>query len=217
MPASGLRRLESRATAQPARSATASKRSALTLPTLLARGHRPPSCWPPSGIRPRGGRSARLRSGHCCSAQLHRQLRPAEARDLRRRQGGRPDRLRGALGQPQLRGARASGDAHELPRLPAAGGGVRARRHARHRSDQRAARHRQGRQAGAASPTSGRATPRCRSCSLRSIDSQMFRDSYASVFQGDEQLGRHPGAGRASAMPGMRSRPTSRTRRTSRA
>ncbi len=60
---------------------------------------------------------------------------------------GRYHGLRGALRQPQLRGPRASRSADELPRLPAAGRGVRAGRHARYRSHQRAARHRQGRQA----------------------------------------------------------------------
>ena len=73
--------------------------------------------------------SRRLRLHH-----LHRQLRAAQAGDLRRGEGRRSHRLRGALRQPQLRGPRASGSAHELPRLAAAGGRVRACRHAGHRS-----------------------------------------------------------------------------------
>ncbi len=54
----------------------------------------------------------------------------------------------GALRQSQLRRPRASGSEDELPRLAAAGGRVRARRHAQPRPDDRAARHRQRRQAG---------------------------------------------------------------------
>ena len=110
--------------------------------------------------------------GYGCT-DLHRQLRTTEAGDLRRREGRRSHRRRGALRQPQLRRPRASGSAHELPRLPAAGGGVRARRHARHRPHHRAARHRQGRQTGiprrhlakrrgsAGTAASARSTRRC--------------------------------------------------------
>ena len=53
----------------------------------------------------------------------------------RRHRGERPRRRLGALGQPQLRRPRASRSEDELPRLAAAGGRLRARRHGRHRPD----------------------------------------------------------------------------------
>ena len=54
----------------------------------------------------------------------------------------------GAFGQPQLRGAHPSEHQGELPGLAAAGRRVRDRRPRQHRPDDRAARHRQRRQAG---------------------------------------------------------------------
>ena len=79
----------------------------------------------------------RLRLHH-----LHRQFRTAEAGDFRRHQGRRHRRHLGALGQSQLRRPRASGNQDELPRVAAAGGGVRARRHHGCRSAERRAGHR---------------------------------------------------------------------------
>ena len=52
-----------------------------------------------------------------------------------------------AFGQPQFRRSRAPRSAHELPGLAAAGGGVRARRHAGYRPRRRSRSARQGRQA----------------------------------------------------------------------
>ncbi len=60
----------------------------------------------------------------------------------------RPGRRRRALGQPQLRGSHPPARARELPRLAAAGRGVRPGRAGRHRPDQRATGHRVGRAAG---------------------------------------------------------------------
>ncbi len=110
----------------------------------LARGHGlPDEGRPAAGPRERRLLRRGLRLHH-----LHRQLRPAEARDLGRHQGRRRRRHLRALRQPQLRRPRASGSEDELPRVAAAGGGLRARRHDGHRPQQRAARHRHGRQAG---------------------------------------------------------------------
>jgi hypothetical protein len=53
--------------------------------------------------------------------------------DLARDRRARPDRCRGAIGQPQLRGADQPRHEDELPRLAAAGRRLRARRHDGHR------------------------------------------------------------------------------------
>ena len=76
---------------------------------------------------------------------LHRQLRPAAGGDLqRRRRRGPRGRLR-ALRQPQLRGPDQPGREDELPRVAAAGGGVRAGGDDGHRPARRAARPGRGR------------------------------------------------------------------------
>jgi aconitase A len=63
-------------------------------------------------------------------------------------QAGRPGRRGGALGQPQLRGARQPGCARQLPRLAAAGRRLRHRRHHEHRPGDGAAGLRPQRQPG---------------------------------------------------------------------
>ena len=78
-------------------------------------------------------RRARLQHGRLRLHDLHRQLRPARRRDLGGDRRGRPRRLRGALGQPQLRGAHPSRGEGELPRLAAARRRLRARRPDGHR------------------------------------------------------------------------------------
>ena len=115
----------------------------------------------------------------------------------------------GALRQPQLRRPRAPGGEAELPGLAAAGGGLRARRLARHRPEHRAARHRQRRQARV--PEGHLADPRRKSPStvaklrhLRACSSK----SYAGVFDGDERWQRHQGADRQGLRLGRRSPPT---------
>ena len=73
-------------------------------------------------------RAARLQHGRLRLHDLHRELGAAAGADLGRDRGGRPRRLLGALGQPQLRGAHPPGGEGELPRLAAARGRLRARR-----------------------------------------------------------------------------------------
>ena len=72
---------------------------------------------------------ARLQPGRLRLHHLHRQLRPAAGRDLRRGQRGRPDRGVGAVRQPQLRGPDQPGRQDELPGLSPAGDRLRAGRH----------------------------------------------------------------------------------------
>ena len=70
-----------------------------------------------------------LRSGRLRLHHLHRQLRTADPRGQRRGDRPRPDRLLGAVGQPQFRGPHPRRVQDELPRLPAAGRRLRPRRH----------------------------------------------------------------------------------------
>ena len=85
-------------------------------------------------------RRARLQHGRLRLHDLHRQLGPAARRGLGRDRRGRPRRVRGALGQPQLRGADPSRGEGELPRLAAARRRLRARRADGRRSRDGAAR-----------------------------------------------------------------------------
>ena len=79
---------------------------------------------------------------------LHRQLRPLEAGNFRSRQERRCRRLLGAVRQSKFRGPRASGNQNEFPRLPAAGGRLRARGKLGHRHHHRAPGTGQRRQTG---------------------------------------------------------------------
>ena len=85
-------------------------------------------------------RRARLPDGRLRLHDVHRQLGPAAGRDLARDRRGRPRRLLGALGQPQLRGADPSRGEGELSRVAAARRRVRARGPHGHRPRDRAAR-----------------------------------------------------------------------------
>ena len=78
-------------------------------------------------------RPARLQHRGLRVHDLHRQLGPARRRDLGCDQRGRPRRLLGALGEPQLRGADPPRGEGELPRLTAARRRLRPRRPHGHR------------------------------------------------------------------------------------
>ncbi len=91
-------------------------------------------------------RRARLQPRRLRLHHLHRQFRAAAAGDLEGDPRRRPGGHLGALGQPQLRGPDQPRRARQLPRLAAAGGGLRARRRHEHRPDHRAARPGHGRQ-----------------------------------------------------------------------
>ena len=93
----------------------------------------------------------------------------------------------GPVGQPQLRGPHPSPRARELPRLAAARRRVRAGRPGRHRPDHGAARASTTTASPSSSPTSGRRPTRSGRSSRDSIDPELFRRTYASVFEGDDR------------------------------
>ena len=142
----------------------------------------------PRGGRPDGAaRGARVRAGGLRLHDLHRQLRPARRAGRAGDRGQRPRRRGGPVGQPQLRGPDPSAGAGQLPRLAAARRRVRARRPRRHRPDDasRSAPARTARPS--SSPTSGRAPRRSARSSRDSIDPELFRRTYAVVFEGDDR------------------------------
>ena len=176
----------------------------------LAGGHR----LPEEGRRARRPGEARLLRRRLRLHHLHRQLRPAAGRSVQGHRRERPGRGLGAVGQPQLRRPRALRSEDELPRLAAAGGRLCARRHGRHRPDQRTARPHAGRQGRVparhlADRTRKSATPSpppsARNCSRRTTPT-CSRATAAGT--------RSPRR-KASRSCGTRPRPTSRTRPTS--
>ena len=128
-----------------------------------------------------------LRPGRLRLHDVHRQLRAARRRGRRGDRGERPGRRRGPLGQPQLRGPDPPARARELPGLPAPGRRLRAGRPGRHRPDDRAARARTSTAGRSSSPTSGRSPRRSGRSSARAIDPELFRRTYATVFEGDDR------------------------------
>ena len=101
--------------------------------------------------------------------------------------GARPRRRRRPVGQPQLRGPDPPARPGQLPRLAAARRGLRAGRPGRHRPHPRAARDRR-RTAGRSSwPTSGRRPTRSGRSSARRSRRELFRATYATVFDGDDR------------------------------
>ena len=89
-----------------------------------------------------------------------------------------------------------------LSRLPAAGRRVRARRSGRHRPDARAARASPPTGRPSCWPTSGRRPDEIRTVIGSSIDPELFRRTYAVVFEGDERWRALP-IPTATATPGM--------------
>ena len=159
-------------------------------------------------------RSAFILVGYGCTTCIGNSG-PAQRADLDGDQRQQAVGRLGAVGQPQLRGPRAPGSAHELPRLAAARRRLCARGNRRHRPHARRARPRRGGQAGlparhlADSP---------RGAAVRRPERQsadMFSKTYADVFHGDERWRgiqvprvRRPTSGTAAA-PTSRIRPTS--------
>ena len=142
-----------------------------------------------------GPRGSRLQPGRLRLHHLHRQQRPAAARG---REGGQRRQARGrrrALRQPQLRGPRQSRREGQLPGLAAAGRGLRARRHDRHRPREGAAGHatRDGKPVMLAeiwpTPEGGGGRSRPRSAA------EMFRTTYGNVFDGNPTWNAIPVAG----------------------
>ena len=93
-------------------------------------------------------RGPRLPYGRLRLHDMHRELGAPPGTGLERDRGGRARRVRGAVRESELRGARASRGQGELPREPAARRGVRAGREDGRRSRDRAARARRERRAG---------------------------------------------------------------------
>ena len=91
-------------------------------------------------------RGARLPHRRLRLHDLHRELGAAAGGDLGGDRRARPRHLRGALRQPELRGAHPPGGEGELPRVAAARGRVRARRADGRRPDDRADRPGPGRE-----------------------------------------------------------------------
>ena len=166
--------------------------------------------------RPRGARLPRRRLR---LHDLHRQQRPAARR--RSSKAVNDGKLVAAAvlsRQPQLRGPRQPRREGELPRLAAAGRRLRARRHDRHRPDERAARHGRRRQAGLPRATSGRRQKEIADDRGVGRRARCSSRSYGNVFDGNPELERDPGRGRRALSTSTRGRrPTSRSRRSSRA
>ena len=162
--------------------------SAPTVKTSLAPGLEGGDRLPRGGRADGAARGARVRAGRLRLHDLHRQLRPARRAGRRGRRGERPGRRRRPVGQPQLRGPDPPARAGELPRLAAARRRVRAGRPGRHRPDH-ASRSGTGsrRPRRSSSPTSGRRPRRSARSSATSIDPELFRRTYAVVFEGDER------------------------------
>ena len=116
--------------------------------TSLAPGSQVVAGLSEGGRSAEAARQARLQHRRLRLHDMHRQFRPARARDFSDHRQAQSGRGRGAVRQPQLRGPRQSGRARELPRFAAAGrrlcaGGLDA-----NRSHPRADRHRQAGQGG---------------------------------------------------------------------
>ena len=106
-------------------------------------------------------REARLRPGRLRLHDVHRQFRTAPRRHLEGDRRRAAHRGRRAVREPELRGTRQSADALQLPRVAAAGRGVRAGGKDGHRPRARAVRHRE-RTARSSCATSGRRRRRSR-------------------------------------------------------
>ena len=127
-----------------------------------------------------------LRAGRLRLHDLHRQLRAARCADRRGDRGERPRRRGRPVGQPQLRGPHPSARPRELSRLAAARRRVRAGGPGRHRPHDRAARHRLGRPPVFLADI-WPSPDEIRAVIGESIDPELFRRTYAVVFEGDDR------------------------------
>jgi len=118
---------------------------------------------------------------------LYRERRPASRADRT------CDRRRGSLdherpfGEPQLRGSHPPEDSCELPRQPAARRRLWPRRADGHRPRTRPARNGCRRRSGLSRGHLARRRRRIHAAVHDSVDSSMFEEKYASVFEGDER------------------------------
>ena len=157
----------------------------------------------------RAARAARLLARRLRLHDVHRQLRAAAGGDLARDRRARPDRLLGAVGQPQLRGAHPPRGQDELPRQPAAVRGLRAGGADGHRHHARAAAGRRAPGRHLAVAARGEPTRSSRRSSRTCSAAATARCSPAT------RTGTAWRCRPATATPGIRSRPTSSARRTS--
>ena len=127
-------------------------------------------------------RRRRLLHGRLRLHDLHRQQRPAARADFAGDQGERSRGGRRALGQPQLRGPHQPRREGQLPRQPAAGGGLRPGRHDRHRLRRRSrsAPARTARRSTCA--TSGRSTSEVQAVVDQCVLPEMFTKQYDDVW-----------------------------------
>ena len=132
-------------------------------------------------------REAGLPPGRLRLRHLHRQLGPARREGLGDRAGARPRRRRGAVRQPQLRGAHQPRHQDELPGLPAAGHRVRAGRDHGLRLRVGPAGSRRGRSADLPARTSGRRRTRCRPRSTRRSTARCSPRTTPTCSAGDDR------------------------------
>ena len=161
-------------------------------------------------------REAGLPPGRLRLRHLHRQLGPARREGLGDRPGARPGRRRGAVRQPQLRGAHQPRHQDELPGVPAAGHRVRAGRDHGLRLRVGPAGPRRGRAADLPAGHLADARTRCRPRSTRRSTarcSPRTTPTCSPATTGGARC-RRPRATRSSGTP---SRPTCASPRTSRA
>ena len=160
--------------------------------------------------------AARLPHGRLRLHDVHRQLRPAARGGLDGDRRRRPRRLRRALRQPELRGAHPPRGEGELPRLTSARRRLRARRGAWTStcSTEPLGHDPNGDPVFLADIWPAPAEVRGRRSSRRS-GGEMFRATYADVFDGRSRVARAADARRRASTRGTRTRPTSGGRRTS--
>ena len=126
----------------------------------LAHRHRIPDQDRPAALPGK----ARLQRRRLRLHHLHRQCRRPDGADQRGHHRQRPDLRRGAVGQPQFRGAHPPQPEGQLPGQPAAGGGLCHRRQHDGGPDDAAARPGPTRASRCTWATSGRAATRCMRC-----------------------------------------------------
>ena len=160
-------------------------------------------------------REARLPPRRLRLHDVHRQLRPAERRDLEGDQRQRPRRRLGPVGQPQLRGPDQPRRQDELPRVAAARHRLRPRRHDGLRLRLPARSGRTPTATTSSSTTSGPTRRTSRRPSPGAINQEMFTKDYADVFAGDERWQSLPTPEGVDVRVGRRSPPTSASPRTS--
>ena len=160
---------------------------------------------------------ARLQPGRLRLHDLHRQQRPAARRCVGRGRGAQPGRRVGAERQPQLRGPHPAAGARQLPGVAAAGRRLRARRQDDDRPDDRAARHRHATAAPVYLRDIWPTEREIQETMLRAVNAADVPRAVRRRLQRRRALAVAGRADRRSVRLGRRTRPTSATRRSSKA